>query len=696
MDNSNDSQSGSESLSGVSANTKKRQLPLWLLIIIILLSLVLLSAGGFTIFAMQQRYTEVGDTATLGALENNQICAFLCRVDSNVGEISTDKPADHEIDAKLFGFIPIKLKLTVRDTIPPEVTYKRLSIMQGMTVDAAEFVSSCSDKTDVSFTFESQPDFNYLGEQSVTILAEDEGGNVTTASVIFDVTDKTRDVVVELGLSESEIYSSLSKRFRDYDNITIENLDTSACAAYRASANDGDSEQLFELTIADTTAPKADARSWDILLGDKLELDSFADNIIDASDVTISCMNAPDYEKIGEQTLSLTLTDNYENSSELCALLRIHNIAPELTIEAGFSQYELANLIFANAGNELPRPSLDVRAESLVLGTNELTLKGEFNDILVKLTVVDTKAPVIALRDITTEAGILPSPSSFVLSCSDATAVSYRYETEPSVKAAGEFNVTIIATDAAGNQTRETATLNVFKDTAPPIIYGTKNITAYEGDTISYRAGVYAEDAVDGRVTVYVDSSKVKTSTAGSYTVTYTATDSSGNRAKTTVTVTIKKVTQSTIDSLADGILSQIITNNMTEREKAKAIYDWCRGNIKYSTVTSYLMGNYLKGAYSGFKLHYGNCYIYYAVAHSLLTRAGITNQMIQRNSTKDPHYWNLVNIDGSWYHFDTCPQPAPYNDGCFLLTDSEVAEYSKNKNSGYYSFNASKYPATP
>ena len=61
----------------------------------------------------------------------------------------------------------------------------------------------------------------------------------------------------------------------------------------------------------------------------------------------------------------------------------------------------------------------------------------------------------------------------------------------------------------------------------------------------------------------------------------------------------------------------------MTEREKAKAIYDWCCENLKYSTVTSYLMGYYYKAAYSGYKLHYGNCYTYYAVARSLLTPRG-------------------------------------------------------------------------
>ena len=134
----------------------------------------------------------------------------------------------------------------------------------------------------------------------------------------------------------------------------------------------------------------------------------------------------------------------------------------------------------------------------------------------------------------------------------------------------------------------------------------------------------------------------------------------------------------------------------MTDREKARAIYDWCCENIKYSTLTSHLMGYYAKASYSGLTRHYGNCYTYYAVSSVLLTRAGITNIQIQRNSVTDPHYWNLVSIDGSWYHFDTCPQPPPNKLEVFLLTDSEVRAFSRNKVANYYNFSAENYPATP
>ena len=199
-----------------------------------------------------------------------------------------------------------------------------------------------------------------------------------------------------------------------------------------------------------------------------------------------------------------------------------------------------------------------------------------------------------------------------------------------------------------------------------------------------------------GDVDVNVDSSKVNLNAQGTYVVTYTATDSSGNTATAKAYVTVTGISYDTIYSMADRILASIINDSMSDRDKAWAIYSWVTSNFRYSTRTSYLMGNFVEGAYSGFTIKSGNCYIYYAVTSTLLTRAGIENIEIQRNNPSNPHYWNLVKIDGAWYHLDTCPHYAGHKMTAFLLTDAEVKAYSLNEVAGYYSFDESKYPDTP
>ena len=257
----------------------------------------------------------------------------------------------------------------------------------------------------------------------------------------------------------------------------------------------------------------------------------------------------------------------------------------------------------------------------------------------------------------------------------------------------GEQIVTIIATDAAGNFTSMSTSMYVIKDTEKPVIYGVKPLIFSEGETVSYRKGISAVDNCDGEVNVIVDSSRVNTSVAGVYYVTYTASDSAGNTATASTTVTIGAINRQRVDELADRLISRIITSTMTQRQKAEAIYNWCAVNIRYSSATSHLMGYFNQAAYTGLTKYYGNCYTYYAVASALLTRVGIENIEIHRNDPTRPHYWNLVKMDGSWYHFDTCPQPSPHRLRVFLLTDSEVRAFPLDY---YYNFDASNYPATP
>ncbi len=667
-------------------------------ILLTLFVLVGLAAGGFVWYLSRPIYIEAGDAPSLGSIESNKIIRTLCKIDDDIDSIDTTCLGDNKLSSTLFGFIPFELTAVVRDTTPPEVVTCQLFVGVGSEISAEDFVVEYSDGTSLTFELDGELMRDDVGEGQLTLIATDEAGNSTTEPVFYTVMDALSEVECELGLDEVGVVDQLSSLLPGIVNLEIDSFDAASCGSYDVTADivgdelgDSDVKLLFDFELADTLAPTADVLSFDLPLGSTLAPESAIVNLYDESECTLNWETPPDFGRVGEQTAFVVATDAHGNSSRFEVKLYIHDLMSELTAEAGQAPVQLTKLI----GGELT-PVGNSNYADFTLGSHTLRLRGEYSEFTVTLNVVDTTKPTLKLRDLETEKGVLPSPEDFVASCSDNTDVTFAFDKTPSVDKVGTYNVTIVATDEGGNTAKSTAKLKVITDTTPPVISGVKNLSAYEGDTISYRSGVTAYDETDGTVIVYVNSKNVNTSVAGIYTVTYTAYDTSGNAATATAKVTIKPITQSTLDSLADEILSVIVTSSMTEREKAKAIYDWCRENLKYSTVTSYLMGYYYKAAYSGYKLRYGNCYTYYAVARSLLTRAGITNMMIQRDSTTDPHYWNLVQIDGSWYHFDTCPQPVPNNDGCFLLTDAEVACYSTYKEAGYYSFAAGVYPATP
>jgi len=108
----------------------------------------------------------------------------------------------------------------------------------------------------------------------------------------------------------------------------------------------------------------------------------------------------------------------------------------------------------------------------------------------------------------------------------------------------GNYTLTYIAVDSSGNDANVTRTVNVYTpeaiaDTTPP------NITLNGYDSLSIalntaytEEGATAYDNIDGNLSVSISGS-VDTATEGSYTLIYSAVDSSGNEAKVTRSVTV-------------------------------------------------------------------------------------------------------------------------------------------------------------
>jgi subtilisin len=113
----------------------------------------------------------------------------------------------------------------------------------------------------------------------------------------------------------------------------------------------------------------------------------------------------------------------------------------------------------------------------------------------------------------------------------------------------GTYIITYTATDKAGNEATATRTVNVISitDTTPPVITlnGSNPVNITVGSTYT-DAGAVAIDAVDGSVAVVMKGS-VNTKKAGTYIITYTATDKAGNVAIMTRTVNVVKPVLTTI-----------------------------------------------------------------------------------------------------------------------------------------------------
>ena len=109
----------------------------------------------------------------------------------------------------------------------------------------------------------------------------------------------------------------------------------------------------------------------------------------------------------------------------------------------------------------------------------------------------------------------------------------------------GSYTLTYSATDAAGNSASATRTVNVVDTTAPVITVTGGSPTSAELDVTYTDAGATASDA-SGSISV-TSSGTVDITTLGAYTITYTATDASGNVGTATRTVNVVDTTAPTV-----------------------------------------------------------------------------------------------------------------------------------------------------
>lgn len=262
-------------------------------------------------------------------------------------------------------------------------------------------------------------------------------------------------------------------------------------------------------------------------------------------------------------------------------------------------------------------------------------------------------------------------------------------------------------------------------DVTAPQLLGVRDLTVALNGTVSYRDGVSAVDDVDGPVTVEIDAASVDLTAAGEYQVIYSAQDAAGNRAEQTVTVTVvetatvdqgkdeqtedetpggsagggvplSEVTQEDVDRLCDQILGRITNSGMSQREKARAIFNYVNGHVKY--VGSSDKSSWIIGAYVGFTRGRGDCYNYFACSKALLTRAGISSVDLQRVGGNSRHYWQLVNTGDGWYHFDACPHPNGYPLYAFMITETQARAYTeqvKDARLNYYVYDYGACPVT-
>ena len=300
----------------------------------------------------------------------------------------------------------------------------------------------------------------------------------------------------------------------------------------------------------------------------------------------------------------------------------------------------------------------------------------------------------------------LPTAEQFVEAvpegCTLRLAEKYHFS------AFGTYPISLILTDERGREFTYSANLTLVDDNTPPTINGLSDLIAYLGGGVSYLSGVTATDNCDAGVTLSVDTSAVNLREVGVYDVLYIAVDAAGNetRVRRTLSVYEEEITEEMLYSRLDPILRDIIGENMTTKQKLRAIYDYVYENVAYVSTSD--KSSWVRAAYNGLVNRGGDCFTYFALSKAMMERIGIENMDVERlpelaAAVNERHYWNLVNIgdedNPQWYHFDACRIKDISRPWGFLMTDDQLLQYSDTREnhegiSGYfYAYDTSIYP---
>lgn len=429
-----------------------------------------------------------------------------------------------------------------------------------------------------ALVIEVDDDVNYdvPGTYNVTITVTDESDNVASITFTVTVVDNVKPVITLVG--QASISLIVGESFTDPGATFSDNVDGTGNATvsgtvnaavpgtytltYRYTDAAGNAADPVTRTVTvvplDTEAPVITLTGESILTvqAGSTFTDpgaTFSDNL-DGTGAAIAT-GSVNTSALGSYTLTYNYTDAQGNVAT--AVTRTVNVvdttAPVITVAQATYTVEVGStfpLPTATASDNLDADATVTATgtvDTSTLGTYTLTYTHSDSEgnaatvVTVTVVVEDTTAPVVTLNGnaaVTLEAGATFTDAGATATDNyDATATVVVSGTVNNA-ALGTYTLTYTSTDASGNVGTATRTVTVVDTTAPTItVSGGLAVTVQIGETFTTPTATFTDNLdASGDVT---SSGTVDTATVGTYTITYTATDASGNTNTVDLIVTV-------------------------------------------------------------------------------------------------------------------------------------------------------------
>ena len=457
-----------------------------------------------------------------------------------------------------------------------------------------------------------------VGNYTVLYSATDSSGNQATAEANIHVIDTTAPSISLNGSSEETIEVNQTGEYIDpwinaSDNSGVEphitvtgSVDRNTIGVYTLSytatddSNNTSAAISRTVSVEDTTAPSISINGdnpMNIVVGnDYIEEGA---SVIDNSGETLSVSISGEVNssKVGIYYIEYSAIDDSNNSVSVSRTVNVtDNQAPVITLE-GESHIDVnQSSTFTDPGanatdNYDDNVTVEVNGtvDTETVGTYTLTYTAvdssgnEATPVTREVTVHDTTPPVITLdgdnpyRVEVNQSGNYIDPGASAVDEVDGNVTVEINSSTVNISKIGEYNVTVSAEDSVGNSVTEIREV-IVEDTTPP------EVTVNGNTTIEIQVNDdYVEEnasAVDnsGESIEVVITGEVNSSKAGTYTITYTATDDSNNTGTATRTVSVVNGEAPTITLQGDN--PYVVEVNTTYSDPGATADDAEDGNI--------------------------------------------------------------------------------------------------------------------
>jgi hypothetical protein len=424
------------------------------------------------------------------------------------------------------------------------------------------------------------------GDHTVTLTVTDNHGGVNTCIATVIVLDQTPPVITVLGPNPAivECHSSFTDAGATaHDNCAGDLIPASTGSVdvntpgtygivYTVSDPSGNSASALRLVnVVDTTPPIIT-----VLGANPATVEchsSYTDAGATATDtcagaLTPTTSGTVDVTTPGTYTITYSVSDPSGNAATATRTVNVLDTTPPVITVLGanpatvecHSSYTDAGATATDTCAGALTPTTSGTVDVTTPGTYTITYSvsdpsGNAATATRTVNVLDTTPPVITVlgdNPVTVECHSSYTDAGATAADICASALTPTTSGTVDVNTPGTYTITYSVSDPAGNVATATRTVNVV-DTAPPVITVVGNNPATVECHSSYTdAGATAADTCAGALTP-TTSGTVDVTTPGTYTITYSVSDPSGNAATATRTVKVVDTTPPVITVLGNN-----------------------------------------------------------------------------------------------------------------------------------------------